>query len=104
VQDPNLAQALALMHSPVLESRVTADDALVAQLLESGRGGADVLEEIYLRSLSRPPSPEELETLLAQSNQLSDGVPADELPGRRREFFEDLLWVVLNSKEFLFNH
>jgi uncharacterized protein YjdB len=51
------------------------------------------LNAIYLNSLTRYPSAEERERLLGQI-QTRD----------RRAVFQDLLWAILNSKEFLYNH
>ena len=51
------------------------------------------LNEIFLSSLARYPRPPERERL------------ANELKARdRKQVFQDLLWAVLNSKEFMFNH
>ena len=104
VQQVNMAQALELMHSGVLHDRVTTDEALVARMLVEGRSDEAVLQEIYLRTLSRPPSGEESAALLGQYGELDDATPAEGRAAVYREFFEDLLWAVLNSKEFLFNH
>jgi hypothetical protein len=54
----------------------------------------EAITELYLRCFARYPDPEELahaEALLA----------AD---GTRTEAIEDLLWALLNSREFAFNH
>ena len=52
-----------------------------------------LIEELYLATLSRSPSGEEL----AKVNDYATGAPP-------REILQDLLWVLLNSREFLFNH
>jgi hypothetical protein len=49
---------------------------------------------LYVRSLSRKPSPEELQKLLAI-------VAGAENP---QAGLDDVFWAVLNSREFLFNH
>jgi hypothetical protein len=84
------------MNGDVLEARVGGPGSLVERLLASGKSDTDVLEEIQLRALSRPPTPLEARALL--------GEPAGRSPAERREALEDLLWATLNSKEFLFNH
>jgi hypothetical protein len=53
-----------------------------------------VIEAIYIRSLSRQPSPEEMQKLLALVEAESDKIKA----------LEDIFWAVLNSREFVFNH
>lgn len=56
--------------------------------------GPDLVREAYLRTLSRPPQEDELNKSLAyltESESLSSGV-------------RDLLWALLNTKEFIVNH
>jgi len=52
------------------------------------------VEELYLTTVSRPPSPKELEKALAWLQS----APSP------KEGAQDLLWVLVNSREFLFNH
>ena len=54
-----------------------------------------ILEELFLATYSRRPTSAEKVRLLAT-------VPAD--PKQAASAFEDVLWALLNSKEFLFNH
>jgi hypothetical protein len=103
-EEPNLGQALELMHSSLLHDLVTADGAVVARAIEAGSAGEAIIEEIYLRCLSRPPRSEEKAALLGEYEKGAAGAGGGKRPQARREFFEDLLWAVLNSKEFLFNH
>ena len=53
-----------------------------------------VIEQIYVRCLSRPPRPEEFSKLLA-------AVAAEK---NQQQALEDVFWAVLNSREFMFNH
>ena len=53
------------------------------------------IRELYLRALSRPPTDSEQSVALEYLMQRSE---------KLREAYEDLLWSVINSKEFLFNH
>jgi hypothetical protein len=53
-----------------------------------------VIEELYLATLSRPPRPEEL----AKAQSWIAAAPSP------REGVQDLLWTLLNSRAFLFNH
>ncbi len=54
----------------------------------------ELIEEVFLRTVSRPPSVEELTTAKA------DLAKADSVSGGVRE----LLWAMLNTKEFMVNH
>ena len=66
----------------------------IAGLLKAGKSNEAMIEEMYLLALSRPPSDRERQALLAEAAQAMD----------RREFFEDLGWSLVNSKEFQFRH
>ena len=54
------------------------------------------IRNLYLTAFSREPSAEELATAEAYVKR------ADEK--NRQQAFEDILWALLNTKEFLFNH
>ena len=54
----------------------------------------EVIEELYLRTVSRYPDAEERQTalkLVAKTAEPQRGL-------------EDVFWALLNSKEFLYNH
>ena len=54
----------------------------------------EVVEELYLRTLSRYPDAEEKDLAKATVAKSSD----------QKRGLEDVLWALLNSKEFLYNH
>ena len=63
-------------------------------MVKAGTGTDAVIEELYLVTFSRPPDAAEL----AKAKEIVAGAPA------KKEGFEDLLWALLNSREFLFKH
>jgi hypothetical protein len=91
--DPTLSQSLHLLNGDTVETKVR-DGGAIKRLLEAGRTPAQVIETIYVRCLSRKPTAEETEKLLAL-------VAAEAEP---QKGLEDVFWAVLNSREFLFNH
>jgi hypothetical protein len=91
---PNIAQALHLLNGDFLNKKIAAPAGRIEALLKAKTPLPAVVEELYLATLSRPPRPEELEKTLAW-------IKAAPSP---QEGAQDLLWVMLNSKEFLFNH
>ncbi len=104
IQEPNLKQALELMHSPVLVDRVTADEGFVARRIEAGATDAGMVEEMYLRVVGRPPTKDETTAIVKEWTAVAATSDAKGRARLRRAFHEDLLWALLNSKEFLFNH
>jgi hypothetical protein len=84
-----LAQALHLINGPAINSRLP--DA-IANLRTDDGDVAGMIQDLYLRTLSRPPRPEET---AAWKGRIA-GSP------NRREALEDLLWALLNSREFVF--
>jgi hypothetical protein len=91
---PNLGQVLHFMNGKGINARLASDEGRVAKLIAAKVSDENLVEELYLASLSRFPTPEE--TKIARQ----DLARAKE----RRKGAEDLLWALLNSKEFLFNH
>jgi hypothetical protein len=92
--EPNISQALHLLNSPEINDKITHRRGMARQLAASTMSNDDVLDEIYLSTLSRYPSTEE-RTLLRDAFAASDQ--------DRRAAVEDVFWSVLNTKEFLFN-
>ena len=87
-----IPQALFLMNSPMISREVVArPKSMLGFLLMSHPDNRSVLEILYLRALGRRPTDKEVRSC---SNFLN-GV------GNRAEAFEDILWALLNSTEFL---
>ncbi len=91
--EPTLSQSLHLMNGDTVGPKVQAGN-LVGKMLDAKKTPAQVVEQIYLRSLSRPPRPDELAKLLATVEAAKD----------KRQALEDIFWAVLNAREFTFNH
>ncbi|MFN3651578.1 MAG: DUF1549 and DUF1553 domain-containing protein [Armatimonadota bacterium] len=87
-----LRSALHLINGDGINARVAS--GIAARLLQEGRPDREIVEELYLRTLCR--FPEERER--AHWADLLARAPA------RRERVEDLLWALLSSREFAFNH
>ena len=65
-------------------------------ILGEGKTPEQVVDELYVRCLSRPATAKEKEKLLP----LLKGAEKDAL----RVELEDVFWALLNSNEFIFNH
>jgi hypothetical protein len=91
--EPNLSQALHLLNGDAVNAKVI-NGGLVKKWLKEGRSREDIIEELYLRTLSRYPTAIESEKILAF---FTEGKAADVV-------LNDLFWSLLNAKEFVFNH
>jgi hypothetical protein len=96
---PSVAQVMNLVNGDTIQKQITGKDGHLDEWLADGKlTDQDVLRRIYLSALVRPPSAVEIEAGL-RPLQAAAGNPA-----ARRQAFEDVLWAVFNSKEFLFAH
>ncbi len=91
---PNLSQVLYLLNSEELQRKLSAKDGVLTELAKPEKPNSEVIEDLFLRTFSRRPRPEELQAATEQLEKSTN----------RRTTLEDLLWTLLNSKEFLFNH
>jgi len=91
---PNLGQILHFMNGKSINSRIASKEGVVAKLLDAKTPDPKLVEELYLTALSRFPDDDETLTALVDLNLAKD----------KKLAAEDLLWALLNSKEFLFNH
>lgn len=122
-----ISQALFLLNGLVTNAATSAvPDGELATLLASDAGRDAKVTELYLRALSRPPTPDELDhwiEFVRTAKELPDGemrAGGSRPKGRlgtlaRRRFrstaataedraYEDLFWALINSSEFHFNH
>jgi len=96
-QNPSLAQALHLMNSDTVNEKVAEDEGRLAGLLAAGESDDQILEDLYLRAYARPPR-------AAEREKIEAFLAAEREAGRdRHRAWENVLWAVLNSKEFQMN-
>jgi hypothetical protein len=96
VQTPplSLKQSLLLIGGNVVESKVQSLNGYLASALKLELEPEELVENLYFRTVCRPPSPEESSRWTAELKQSAS----------LREPAEDLFWALLNSREFAFNH
>jgi hypothetical protein len=90
--EPTLSQALHLLNGSAAHEKI-GQGKVIETLLEAGKSPAEVVEEIYVRCLSRKPTEAEAAKLAELYADVEK--PVAEL--------QDVFWAVLNSREFLFN-
>ncbi len=91
--EPSITQALHLLNSPEINEKINHKRGTARRLANSPQSIDEVLDEIYLLTLSRVPTSEERAVLRSAFN--TEGTD-------RRAAVEDVFWSVLNTKEFLF--
>jgi hypothetical protein len=91
--EPNLSQALHLLNGDTVNTKVKAG-GLIKQELDAKRPVEQIVEQLYIRTLSRKPTAKEQEKLMAE-------LAKDE---NKQAVLEDVFWALLNTKEFIFNH
>jgi hypothetical protein len=103
--EPSITQTLHLANGKTLNEKLKAPDNVVKRWLDEKLPDADIVDRIYLGSLSRYPAAGEKEKLVAALNEaVAAGADDTARQLAHREALEDILWAVLTSKEFLFVH
>ena len=91
--EPNLSQALHLLNGSTVEGKIN-EGGLVKKAVKSGTPRQEILDDLYLRCVSRLPTEAERAKLMS----FFEGAKSDD------QVLGDLFWALLNSKEFVFNH
>jgi Protein of unknown function (DUF1553)/Protein of unknown function (DUF1549)/Bacterial Ig-like domain (group 2) len=94
VDAPALTQALELVNSAEIHRKLTAKTGYARRVAVADRPHAKQVAEIFLRVLGRPPRP-------GESKAAVDFLKAE---ADREEAYRSLLWSLLATNEFLFNH
>ena len=97
-KSPTLSQALHMINGDTVKRKLEARDNLLARWLEETRTDDQIVEALYERAYSRPPSERE-------RTVIREYLASEQQAGRtRRRALEGVLWSLLNSKEFQINH
>ncbi len=92
--DSNLSQALQLIGGATVNGKLRDDNGRMARLAKSSLPPEEIAKELYLVALAREPNATETAAAVKHLAAAKD----------RRQAVEDLGWVLINSKEFLFRH
>lgn len=89
-----LAQVLLMANSDEIENKLAAGDGKIAAMIKENKPIEKAIEELYLGGYSRPPRPRELAVIFKYVNSQEN----------KQSALQDVLWTIVNSKEFMFNH
>jgi len=106
VQSGSLAQSLHLINANEIKTKLSTNNGRAHRLATSESPVEEKINELYVVAFSRLPRPDELKIAaeyLAEERVDAAGKP---VPASKatRENLEDLVWALINTKEFLFNH
>jgi len=90
----SIAQALHLMNAPGIQAKLTHRGGSIERWAAM-QDDARMIEDVYLTCLARIPDS-------AEKNTAREYLTSH--PTKRRQAVEDLVWSLLNSLEFVFNH
>lgn len=93
VTEANLAQVLHLLNSSEVQGKLSSNGGRADLLAKDPRPDAEKVEELFLWTIGKKPSPEKLALALKHLEAAKDKKPV----------YENILWALINTKEFLFN-
>ncbi|HEY2573551.1 MAG TPA: DUF1553 domain-containing protein, partial [Verrucomicrobiaceae bacterium] len=88
-----MGQAFALISSPQIDDIIRRQDNIIGDLLDASLTDWDRIRELFWRALSRAPTADELSKLSATLTDASGE--------KRRAAMEDIVWTLVNAKEFV---
>jgi len=94
--DLNLSQALQVANGSFVNNKLTNGNNRIRQLLKAKTQQQDIVEACYLAAFQRKPTKSELATFQQFASKRKDN--------SGEQAYEDLLWSLINSNEFLFQH
>jgi hypothetical protein len=90
-EDTGVLQSFQLLTGELVHSLLSDENNRIGKLLAASKSDAEIIETFYLAALSRYPTAKEKEKLVAFVGKAKD----------RRAALEDVVWGLVNSKEFL---
>ncbi len=94
VGDSSLGQSLMLLNSADVQAKLTAENGRAATYAKDTRPDADKLKELFWAAYAREPEADEIDTAV----KFIASKPAE----KKKEAWEDIIWAVVNAKEFQF--
>jgi hypothetical protein len=106
VQSSSLAQSLHLINAGDIKAKLAHPNGRAQRLAKSDQPLEEKTRDLYMAAFSREPRADEMQTVaefLAEPLMDAAGKPMDAQKSQQQKF-QDLIWALVNTKEFLFNH
>jgi hypothetical protein len=103
-QEASLAQSLHLLNAADIQNQLTRGNGRADRMAKDTRPEDDKVTDVYHIALSRDPNATEMKLAQDHVAKKTAGKKDQEALAAKKEAFEDILWALLNTKEFLFNH
>jgi hypothetical protein len=94
VSEANLAQALHLLNSDEIQNKLARAGGRADALAKDKRPDAEKVDEMFLWAFARKPTAEQRNTALSHIAKHASN---------KKIAYENILWALLNTKEFIFN-
>jgi hypothetical protein len=94
VSEANLAQALHLLNSDEIQGKLSRGGGRAEVMAKDPRPEADKVEELFLWAFARKPTAAQRDAALAHIAKYA---------ANKKLAYENILWALLNTKEFIFN-
>ncbi len=95
---PTVVQVLHLNNGDTINDKLSDEACVISRWIEQQLPPEQAIEQAYLAALSRPPTDSERAKVQALIDEARAAGPI------QRELYEDLLWSLMTSPEFLFSH
>jgi len=92
--ETTMGQAFQLISGPLLNNLLTRENNRIDKLIKAGKTDEQILDELFWTAVSRAPMKEEAARTLAHLKENKD----------RRKGFEDVVWALMNAKEFVMRY
>ncbi|HKS38746.1 MAG TPA: DUF1549 and DUF1553 domain-containing protein, partial [Verrucomicrobiae bacterium] len=103
--DASLAQSLHLLNAKDIQEKLAGDKGMAALLAgDDKRSVEEKLRELYVAAFSREPNAAETSIARSYLEKKVKDKDGKEAPISKRQAYEDIIWALVNTKEFLFNH
>jgi hypothetical protein len=103
-QEASLAQSLHLLNAADIQTQLARGNGRADRLTKDTRPDDDKITDLYHIALSRDPNAEEVKFARSHLEKKIKSKTGEAASQGKKEAYEDILWALLNTKEFLFNH